>query len=106
MGSRQTFSWRLCQLVVRGVMLLVLSLAALGCQREPGPPELLGFDPPSPAAHAGASIYIRLTYDAKGARLGNFSWTVEAGSIIGDGLSAVIYHPNSAQNLRVSMLRK
>jgi hypothetical protein len=58
MESRQTFSWRLCQSVVRGVMLLVLSLAALGCQREPEPPELLGFDPPSPAAHAGASIYI------------------------------------------------
>jgi ABC-type amino acid transport substrate-binding protein len=94
----------MCQLVVRGVMLLVLSLAALGCQGEPGPPELLGFDPPSPAAHAGASIYVRLTYDAKDARLGNFSWTVEDGSIIGDGLSAVIYQaPPTPGTYRVAV---
>jgi hypothetical protein len=72
------------------VVLVVLSLAILGCQREAGPPELLGFDPPSPSVQAGESMYVRLTYDAKDTILGNFSWTVEAGTIVGDGLSTVI----------------
>jgi ABC-type amino acid transport substrate-binding protein/phage tail protein X len=85
-------------------MLVALSLATLGCQRESGAPALLGFAPASPSVHVNESIYVRVMYDAKDARLGNFSWTVAAGTIIGDGLSAVIYAaPPTPGTYRVSV---
>ena len=104
MWSRQTYRWHAWQFGVIGATLVALSLAVLGCQRASEPPELLGLDPPSPSVHVNESIYVRLTYDAKDARLGNFSWTVEAGTIIGDSLSAVIYKaPPTPGTYRVSV---
>jgi ABC-type amino acid transport substrate-binding protein len=90
MWFRQMYRWRTYQVIARGVMLVALLLGVMGCQPEPIP-KLLDFDPPSPAVHAGESMYLRLTYDAQDARLGNFTWTVQAGTIVGDSLSAVLY---------------
>lgn len=104
MQSHQTSRWHAYPCIAIGALLVALSLATLGCQRESGPPELIGFAPASPSVHVNEAIYVRLTYDAKDARLGDFSWAVEAGTIIGDGLSAVIYAaPLTPGTYRVSV---
>jgi ABC-type amino acid transport substrate-binding protein len=101
---RDASRWQPCLWVAIGTVLVAVSLVVFGCGRGQEPPVLLGFDPPSPAVAVGGSIYIRLTYEQKDARLYEFSWTVEAGTIIGNGLSAVTYEaPDTPGTYRFSV---
>jgi ABC-type amino acid transport substrate-binding protein len=82
----------------------LVMMAVVGCQQAPEAPVLLGFEPQKPTVHAGDSMYLRVTYDQKQARLYDFIWTVEAGTIRGNGLSAIAYEaPDTPGAYRIAV---
>ena len=104
MWARDTFRAQLWSWCVFGLMLLIVLLAASACKREAEPPVLLGFEPPTPTVHAGASMYLRVVYAQKQAKVYDFLWTVEAGAIRGNRLAAVAYDaPDTPGTYRLSV---